>query len=81
MLDDAGVIYRERRLMCCEHFEKDQYIYDGPYVEHFVSIAWRVLVSPREASDMSFAFVNRFIERFEKIPACIGFSFAGTQRR
>jgi hypothetical protein len=81
MLDDAGEILRERRLMCCEHFEKDLYIYDGPYDEHFVSIRWRVPVSSAEASDMSFEFVNRFIERFEKIPACIGFSFTGTQRR
>lgn len=81
MLDDAGEILRDRRLMCCEHVEKNQYIYDGPYDEHFVSIRWRVPVSADEASDMSFEFVNRFIERFEKIPANIGFSFTGTQRR
>lgn len=81
MLDDAGGILRERRLMCCEHFEKDQFIYDGPYDEHFVSIEWRVPVSPGEASDMSFEFIHRVIERFEKMPACIDFSFTGTQRR
>ncbi len=81
ILDDAGEILRERRLMCCEHFEKDQFIYDGPYDEHFVSIEWRVPVSPGEASDMSFEFIHRVIERFEKMPACIDFSFTGTQRR
>jgi hypothetical protein len=81
MLDDAGKILRERRLMCCEHFEKDLYIYDGPYDEHFVSIRWRVPASPSEASDMSFEFIHRVIERFEKMPACIGFGFTGTQRR
>ena len=81
MLDDAGEILRERRLMCCEHFEKDLYIYDGPYDEHFVSIRWRVPVSSAEASDMSFEFINRVLDRFEKMPACIDFSFTGTQRR
>lgn len=81
MLDDAGEILRERRLMCCEHFEKDLYIYDGPYDEHFVSIRWRVPVFVDEASDMSFEFINRVIDRFEKMPACIGFSFTGAQRR
>jgi len=80
ILDDAGEILRERRLMCCEHFEKDLYIYDGPYDEHFVSIEWRVPVSPSEASDMSFEFIHRAIERFEKIPACIDFSFTGMRR-
>jgi hypothetical protein len=80
MLDDAGEILRERRLMCCEHFEKDLYIYDGPYDEHFVSIEWRVPVSSSVASDMSFEFIHRAIERFEKIPACIDFSFTGMRR-
>jgi hypothetical protein len=80
ILDDAGGILRERRLMCCEHFEKDLYIYDGPYDEHFVSIEWRVPVSSSVASDMSFEFIHRAIERFEKIPACIDFSFTGLRR-
>jgi len=81
MLDDAGEILRERRLLCCEHFEKDLYIYDGPYDEHFVSIRWRVPVFVDKASDMSFEFINRVLDRFEKMPACIGFSFTGAQRR